>query len=130
MVGGSTAGGWRQRYRPKVAVHSTQYTDYCDKCKLIQEDISRKQAIRKRLYSSGNATEEELQLNEETIEALHEEKRQHATDAANARDFYKKSIQKCQESWTEIQNLLSIPVTARTVQENAQLATLKHTFTL
>ena len=102
MVGGSTAGGWRQRYRPKVAVHSTQYTDYCDKCKRIQEDISRKQAIRKRLHQSGNATEEELQLSEETIEALHEEKRQHATDAANARDFYKKSIQKCQESWTEI----------------------------
>ena len=129
MVGDSTARGWLQQYRPKVAVHP-QYTDYCDKCKRIQEDISRKQAIRKRLHQSGNATEEELQLNEETIEALHEEKRQHATDAANARDFYKKSIQKCQESWTEIQKLLSIPVTARTAQENARLATLKHTFTL
>ena len=28
--------------------------------------------------------------------------KQHATDAANAREFYKNTIQKCRESWTDI----------------------------
>ena len=126
-VGDSTARGWLQQYRLKVAVHP-QYTDYCDTCKRLKEDISRKEAIVKRLTQSGNATEEELRLNEEAIAALCTESRQHTTDAANAREFYKKTIQKCRESWTDIQRFLSIQ--SRTPQETAELATLKHTFTL
>lgn len=128
-VGDSTARGWLQQYRPKVAIHP-QYTDYCDTCKRLKENISRKEAIVKRLTQSGNATEEELRLNEEAIQALRTESRQHATDAANARDFYKKTIQKCRESWADIQRLLSIQPSTRTPQETAELAMLKHTFTL
>ena len=73
MVGDSTARGWLEQYRPKVAIHP-QYTNYCDTCK-FKEDISRKEAIRKQLTQSGNATEEELRLNEEAIDALHAEKK-------------------------------------------------------
>ena len=128
-VGDSTARGWLQQYRPKVAIHP-HYTDYCDTCKRLNEDIRRKEAIGKRLTQSGNATEEELRFNEEAIKALREESRQHATDAENARQFYNSTVQKCQESWTNIQRLMAIPPNARTAEETAQLATLKHTFTL
>ena len=128
-VGDSTARGWLEQYRPKVAIHP-QYTDYCDTCKRLKEDISRKEAIKKRLAQSGNATEEELRLNEEAIDVLNAERKQHTTDAANAREFYKNTIQRCRKSWAEIQALLSIQPNARTAQQTAELAALKHAFIL
>ena len=79
---------------------------------------------------SGNATEEELRLNEEAIDALNAERKQHTTDTANAREFYKNTIQRCRKSWVEIQALLSIQPNARTAQQTAELAALKHAFTL
>ena len=57
-VGDSTTRGWLHQYRPKVAIYP-QYTDYCDKCKHIKEELSRNEAIKKRLVQSGNATEAE-----------------------------------------------------------------------
>ena len=46
----STARGWLEQYRPKFAIHP-QYTDYCDTCKCLKEDISRKEAIRNNLLN-------------------------------------------------------------------------------
>ena len=82
-----TVGDLTAQYRPKVAIHP-QYTDYCDTCQRLKEDISRKEAIMKQLIQSGNSTEEELQLNEEAIQVLHTESRQHAIDAANLEEAY------------------------------------------
>ena len=83
----------------------------------------------KRLTQSGNATEEELRLNQETIDALRAESKQHATDAANAREYYRSTIQKCRDAWTSIQRL-HLKQSDRTAQETTELAMLKHTFTL
>ena len=128
-VGDSTARGWLQKHRPKVAIHP-HYTDYCDKCKQMQEDLSRNDAIKKRLVQSGNASEDELKQIEEAIDELKEKKKYHARDAANAREFYKESIQKCQHKWAEIEALLAIPSEDRTEEQTLLLLTLQHTFTL
>ena len=68
-VGDSTARGWLQKYRPKVAVHP-HYTDYCDKCKIFKEELSRNEAVRKRLTQSGSATEADILASEELIRDL------------------------------------------------------------
>ena len=128
-VGDSTARGWLKEYRPKVAIHP-HYSDYCDKCKHINEEISRNEAIKKRLAQSGNATEAEILFNEEVMSELKEKKRQHSTNAANARKFYNESIQKCREAWIEIQSILGIPISERTQEETSKLLALQHLFTV
>ena len=128
-VGDSTARGWLKQYRPKVAIHP-HYSDYCDKCKHISEEISRNEAIKKRLAQLGNATVAEILFNEEMMSELKEKKWQHSTDAANARKFYNESIQKCREAWIKIQSILGIPVSERTQEETSKLLALQHSFTL
>ena len=107
-VGDSTARGWLQTYRPKVAVHP-QYTDYCDKCKQMKEDLARNKAIKKRLIQSGNSTEAELRQIEDVMKELKEKKQRHASDAAIAREFYKDSIKRCQQQVIRVKKLVGLP---------------------
>ena len=50
---------WLKDNRPKVALHPHK-SDYCNTCKYHKEEISRQNAILKRLSQSGSAQEEEL----------------------------------------------------------------------
>ena len=86
--GATAAADWLKKHRPKIALHPSM-TDYCDTCKHLNEELSRVQAIMRRLQQSGNATEEELKHYEELQHKFEVEKSQHREHATKAREYYK-----------------------------------------
>ena len=131
-TGGSTCSAfaareWLKSDRPKVALHPHK-SDYCDTCKYLKEEVSRQQAILKRLSQSGSAEEQKLKDVEAKIKATEEELHSHKVEANATRDYYNQMIKKCKTEWAEINKL--------SMEENpsqdtvSKLVVAKHTFTL
>ena len=121
------ARDWLKNDRPKVALHPHK-SDYCDTCKYLKEELSRQQAILKRLSQSGSAKEEELRDVQAKITATEEEFHSHKVEANAARDHYNQMIKKCKTQWAEINRLsMEQNPSQNTV---SKLVVAKHTFTL
>ena len=125
--GPTAATEWLKKFRPKTALHSSM-TDYCDTCKQLKEELSRVQAIRKRLQQSGSAPESELKEYEEKKVSLEVERKQHKKIASEAREFFNSCMEKCKQHWRKITKLTSQPSLITTERE--ELKSLQHCFTL
>jgi hypothetical protein len=133
---GETGGGtcsafaareWLKYHRSKVALHPHK-SDYCDTCKYRNEEVSRQQAILKRLSQSGSAQEEQLRDVEAKIEAAEEELRIHKEEASASRDYFNEMIKKCATQWKEIEELAKEQSPSQ--ETVTKLVVAKHTFTL
>ncbi len=78
-----TVQNWLKIHRPKVAIHPHR-SDYCDKCKRLEMEISRAQKIMKRLRQSGSATQLQLQELEDEKKNKSAELADHTKDASKA----------------------------------------------
>jgi hypothetical protein len=121
------ARDWLKKYCPKVALHPHK-SDYCDTSKFCKEEVSRQQAILKRLLQSGSAQEQEVKDVEAKIKVSEEELHTHREDASTARDYNNLMTTKCKEEWEEITALsMEQDPSEETV---SKLTVAKHTFTL
>ena len=116
-----------KEYRPKVAIHPHK-SDYCDTCKYHKEEISRQQAVFKRLTQSGSANRDQLQATRVAIETHEGELKEHKEEATAAREYYNTMTKKCEDDWKEIQLLQGKEEPSE--DESTQLAVCQHKFTL
>ena len=56
LVSTGTFHNWLKKHPPFVGVCPAM-SDYCDKCKEFEQEISRHRQIANRLYQSGNSSE-------------------------------------------------------------------------
>ena len=117
---------WLKDNRPKVSLHPHK-SDYCDTCKGLKEEISRCNAILKRLTQAGSSTETDLRSIESQVETAEASLKAHKTEAAEGRDYYKTQAL-CASNWENIMKLASVEnPNAETISE---LTEAQHTFTL
>ena len=130
--GRATAGAyairqWLKQHRPKVAIHPHK-VDYCDSCKRMEMELSRLRQIIKRLRQSGSASADDIQSNEQVVTEIEQELREHKSHASESQTFYRETITKCTDMWKEIEALTA--KTSLSAEEEEELATKKHVFTL
>ena len=118
---------WLKDNRPKVSLHPHK-SDYCDTCKGLKEEISRCNAILKRLTQAGSSTETDLRSIESQVETAEASLKAHKTEAAEGRDYYNKIQALCASNWENIMKLASVEnPNSETISE---LTEAQHTFTL
>ena len=118
---------WLKEDRPKHAVCPHQ-TDYCDRCKELQEEINRQKTILQRLRHDGDCSDERLLEHESLMEQATTEKMDHRRVANEALEHYKFITQKCKADWKAITDLASRDSLSAISQ--ARLQALQESFTL
>ena len=118
---------WLKNFRPKVAIQPHR-SDYCDTCKYLKEEISRHQAILKRLLQSGSSNEQEMRDVQASIQSSERDLHQHKDEASAARDFYNNMTSRCKADWQKITTLTSAENPSQ--ETISELTVARHTFTL
>ena len=131
-TGGGTRSAFAARKRllddwSKSALHPHK-SNYCDTCKYLKEEVSRQQAVIKRLSQSGSAQEQDMRDVEVKIKATEEELCSHKTDANAARDYYNQMVKKCRKEREEISKLSREQNPSQDTV--TKLTVTNHTFTL
>lgn len=118
---------WLKKERPKYSVYPHKL-DYCDTCARLNEKIRAEQTTLNRIRQYGAAEEEDQTSIEGRIASLTKELETHKDVAQGSHKYYTDVTKRCKKDWEEIIQLEEKD--DRTDEENEQLQTLKHNFTL
>ena len=118
---------WLKEYRPKHAI-SPHQTDYCDRCKRMNEEISRQKTTLQRLRHTGDCESERLHEHEALMKQAEAILANHKDEAQEALEHYKFTVQQCKREWSAIIELASHNDLDHTVQ--MRLQALKDSFSL
>ena len=118
---------WLKEDRPKHAI-SPHQTDYCDRCKEMNEEISRQKTTLQRLRHTGDCESERLHEHEALMKQAEATLANHKEEAQEALEHYKFTVQQCKREWSAIVELASHDDLDHTAQ--TRLQALKDSFNL
>ena len=95
---------WLKEDRPKHAVCPPR-TDYCDRCKELNEEINRQKTILQRLRHTGSCSDTELLNHERLQQEASKKLTEHKAIAQKALEHYRFTVEKCRKDWTAVNDL-------------------------
>ena len=95
---------WLKEDRPRHAVCPPR-TDYCDRCKELNEEINRQKTILQRLRHTGSCSDTELLNHEHLQQEASKNLTEHKAIAQKALEHYRFTVEKCRKDWTAVKDL-------------------------
>ena len=117
-----TFHSWVKQHRPYIGICPLQ-SDYCDKCKELNEEIAKARQIANRVKQSGHATEEFIHELEENMVHFMCLLQEHKEEAQSGLEYYKKLTSRTESAYKCICLLQQ-----RDQQESTELKRLKQEF--